>query len=143
MQGKEIDFLKTGFRWHMNCGLRKHLKQLPYFLLFNYPSKMNTYKKLSEKKREIFYDYIMDHALSVSIGIMSEKVIDEVNIYEATKLVMYEAINSSKVIPEHILIDAMKLENLKVPSPLIIEVSSKYFNNFPFFTIIIVGACKS
>lgn len=53
MQGKEIDFLKTGFRWHMNCGLRKHLKQLPYFLLFNYPSKMNTYKKLSEKNKQL------------------------------------------------------------------------------------------
>lgn len=53
MQGKEIDFLKTGFRWHMNSGLRKHLKQLPYFLLFNYPSKMNTYKKLSEKNKQL------------------------------------------------------------------------------------------
>ena len=42
-QGKEIDFLKTGFRWHMNSGLRKHLKQLPYFLLHNYPKKMKSY----------------------------------------------------------------------------------------------------
>lgn len=52
-QGKEIDFLKTGFRWHMNSGLRKHLKQLPYFLLYNYPSKLKTYKTLSEKNRQI------------------------------------------------------------------------------------------
>lgn len=51
-QGKEIDFLKTGFRWHMNSGLRKHLKQLPYFLLYNYPSKLKTYKTLSEKNRQ-------------------------------------------------------------------------------------------
>lgn len=51
-QGKEIDFLKTGFRWHMNSGLRKHLKQLPYFLLYNYPSKLKTYKTLSEKNRK-------------------------------------------------------------------------------------------
>lgn len=51
-QGKEIDFLKTGFRWHMNSGLRKHLKQLPYFLLYNYPSKLKTYRALSEKNRE-------------------------------------------------------------------------------------------
>lgn len=43
-QGKEIDFLKTGFRWHMNQSLRNQLKQLPYFLQFNYPSKkINTY----------------------------------------------------------------------------------------------------
>lgn len=52
-QGKEIDFLKTGFRWHMNTGLRKHLKQLPYFLLFNYPKKLSLYKKLSEKNKLI------------------------------------------------------------------------------------------
>ena len=52
-QGKEIDFLKTGFRWHMNNGLRKHLKQLPYFLLYNYPSKLKTYKALLEKNRKI------------------------------------------------------------------------------------------
>lgn len=52
-QGKEIDFLKTGFRWHMNKSLRKHLKQLPYFLLYNYPSKMKTYKTLIEKNKKI------------------------------------------------------------------------------------------
>jgi len=52
MQGKEIDFLKTGFRWQMNKGLRKHLKQLPYFLLYNYPAKMKTYKTLSEKNKK-------------------------------------------------------------------------------------------
>lgn len=50
-QGKEIDFLKTGFRWHMNSGLRKHLKQLPYFLLFNYPKKLETYNNLREKNK--------------------------------------------------------------------------------------------
>lgn len=51
-QGKEIDFLKTGFRWHMNSGLRKHLKQLPYFLLFNYPAKMKTYNSLCAKNKD-------------------------------------------------------------------------------------------
>ena len=52
-QGKEIDFLKTGFRWHMNSGLRKHLKQLPYFLLYNYPSKLKTYQILSIKNKGV------------------------------------------------------------------------------------------
>lgn len=52
-QGKEIDFLKTGTRWQMSSGLRKHLKQLPYFLLFNYPKKLKTYKKLKEKNKSI------------------------------------------------------------------------------------------
>lgn len=78
-------------------------------------------KKLSEKKREYFYDIIMDKAISVSIGIKSEKVIDEVNIYEATKLAMYDAINNMKVKPDYILIDAMKLEKLTIPSKSIIK----------------------
>lgn len=50
-QGKEIDFLKTGVRWHMNSGLRRHLKQLPYFLLYHYPDKRRTYQQLAEKNR--------------------------------------------------------------------------------------------
>lgn len=52
-QGKEIDFLKTGTRWQMSSGLRKHLKQLPYFLLYNYPKKLKTYNRLKEKNSEI------------------------------------------------------------------------------------------
>ena len=82
-------------------------------------------KKISEKKREVFYDYIMEHAISVSIGMMSEKIIDEVNIYQATKLAMYEAIDHSKVKPDHILIDAMKLEKLEIPSTSIIKGDAK------------------
>ena len=50
---KEIDFLKTGTRWQMSSGLRKHLKQLPYFLLFNYPKKLKTYNNLKEKNKLI------------------------------------------------------------------------------------------
>ena len=52
-QGKEIDFLKTGTRWQMSSGLRKHLKQLPYFLLYNYPKKLQTYNSLKEKNKKI------------------------------------------------------------------------------------------
>lgn len=52
-QGKEIDFLKTGTRWQMSSGLRKHLKQLPYFLLFNYPKKLKTYNTLKDKNKLI------------------------------------------------------------------------------------------
>lgn len=52
-QGKEIDYLKTGLRWQMNAGLRKHLKQLPWFLLYHYPSKLETYEKLRQKNKTI------------------------------------------------------------------------------------------
>ena len=77
-------------------------------------------KKLSEKKREYFYDEIMRQAISVGVGIISEKIIDEVNIYEATKLAMKDAINNMKVKPEHILIDAMPLD-IDIPTTSIIK----------------------
>lgn len=82
-------------------------------------------KKLTERKRNQFYEYIMDYAISVSIGMKDEKVIDQVNIYQATKLAMYEAIENSKVKPEHVLIDAMKLEDLEIPSTSIIKGDAK------------------
>jgi hypothetical protein len=55
-QGKEIDFQKTGLRWHMNKHLRKYLKKLPFFLMYNYPKKMNTYYKLRRKNKNIESD---------------------------------------------------------------------------------------
>ena len=77
-------------------------------------------KKLSEKKREEYYKVIKEKAISIGIGIIDEKRIDEINIYEATKEAMYEAINNLNVKPEHILIDAMKLD-LDIPSTSIIK----------------------
>ena len=67
-------------------------------------------KKLSEKKREEYYKIIMRDAIAVGVGEISAKVIDEVNIYEASKLAMLEAIKSLKVKPDYLLIDAMKLD---------------------------------
>ena len=77
-------------------------------------------KKLSEKKREYFYDEIMRQALGVGVGIVREKVIDEVNIYEATKLAMKEAINNCSCKIDHVLIDAMKLD-IDIPTTSIIK----------------------
>ena len=57
-----------------------------------YNEKINDSKKLTEKKREELYDVIKENAISIGVGIISEKVIDEINIYEATKLAMKEAI---------------------------------------------------
>ena len=77
-------------------------------------------KKLSEKKREYFYDEIMRQALGVGVGIISEKKIDEVNIYEATKMAMMEAINNCSCKVEHVLIDAMRLD-IDIPTTSIIK----------------------
>ena len=87
-------------------------------------SKINDSKKLTEKKREELYDLIMKNALSVGVGIIDNHRIDEINIYEATKEAMIEAINKLSIKPEHILIDAMKLD-LDVPSTSIIKGDAK------------------
>lgn len=83
-------------------------------------------KKLTEKKREKFYPYIIEHCIAYGIGIVSPEIIDEVNIYEATKLAMKQAIAEvQKQIPlEHVLIDAMKLD-LNIPSTSIIKGDAK------------------
>ena len=77
-------------------------------------------KKLSEPKRQEFYKIIMKDAIAVSIGIKDASIIDKVNIYEATRLAMIDAINNLKIKPEHILIDAMKLD-LDIPTTSIIK----------------------
>ena len=77
-------------------------------------------KKLSEKKRDYYYDIIKEDALAIGIGVIDNNIIDEVNIYEATKLAMKEAINNLSIKPEHILIDAMKLD-IDIPTTSIIK----------------------
>lgn len=77
-------------------------------------------KKLTEKKRDFYYDEIMKQAVSVGVGIVSNEEIDKINIYEATKVAMKQAISNCDVKPEHVLIDAMKLD-LDIPSTSIIK----------------------
>lgn len=81
-------------------------------------------KKLSEKKREKFYDILMKDAISIGIGIVDEKEIDKVNIYQATKEAMAQAVDNMKIKPEHILVDAMPLE-LEIPTTSIIKGDAK------------------
>ncbi len=83
-------------------------------------------KKLSEKKRDELYTLINEQALAIGVGIIDEKIIDEVNIYQATKLAMKEAINQLSIKPEHILIDAMPLElDIKTTSIIKGDLKSK------------------
>lgn len=71
---------------------------------------LNDSKKIPKKKHLEIFKVVQDQALSIGIGIMDNQVIDQVNIYEATKLAMKEAISQLSPQPEHLLIDAMKLE---------------------------------
>jgi len=77
-------------------------------------------KKLSEKKRDAFYEILQTDAIAIGVGVISAKTIDEVNIYEASKLAMKEALSNLKIKPEYVLIDAMPLD-LDVDSTSIIH----------------------
>lgn len=81
-------------------------------------------KKLSEKKRDEYYNIIKEKAVAIGIGIVDEKKIDEINIYEATKVAMKEAIKNTNITLEHVLIDAMPLD-IDVDTTSIIKGDSK------------------
>jgi len=89
-----------------------------------FDERINDSKKISEKKREELYDVIMKNAIAVGIGESSEKIIDEINILEATKKAMKEAISKCNPKPEHVLIDAVKLD-IDIPSTSIIKGDAK------------------
>lgn len=88
-----------------------------------YNPDINDSKKIAEHKREELYKEIKEHALAIGVGIVSNTIIDEINIYEATKVAMKEAISKLSIKPEHVLIDAMPL-NLEIPSTSIIKGDS-------------------
>lgn len=71
---------------------------------------LNDSKKLTEKKRNEFYEIIKRDAISVGVSIISEKIIDEINILEASRLAMNNALDDLEVKPDYILTDAMKLD---------------------------------
>ena len=81
---------------------------------------LNDSKKIPKSKHHAIYQAVLDQALSVGIGIKDNQVIDRVNIYEATKLAMLEAIQELDPRPQHLLIDAMRLD-LPIPQTSIIK----------------------
>ena len=82
---------------------------------------LNDSKQLSEKKRELFYAILQKEAISIGVGIISAKEIDEINILEASRKAMYMAIENLDVKPEYILSDAMSLNDIDIPSRPIIH----------------------
>lgn len=81
---------------------------------------LNDSKKIPKSKHHAIYQAVLDQALSVGIGIKDNQIIDQVNIYEATKLAMLEAIQELDPRPQHLLIDAMRLD-LPIPQTSIIK----------------------
>ncbi|CAN7431817.1 ribonuclease HII [Rossellomorea sp. LjRoot5] len=89
-----------------------------------YLAGLNDSKKLSEGKREEYYEYIQHHAISIGVGMVQAEEIDSINIYQATKKAMNDAIIHLPVQPDYLLIDAMKIQS-PYPSQSIIKGDSK------------------
>ena len=81
---------------------------------------LNDSKKIPKSKHKEIYEAVLQEAIAISIGVKDNHVIDQVNIYEATKLAMMEAIGQLEPQPQHLLIDAMKLD-LPIPQTSIIK----------------------
>lgn len=87
---------------------------------------VNDSKKLTPKKREKLFEVIKEKAIAIGIGEMSCKKVDEINIKNATKLAMLQAIanlrdkDGNQVIPDYLLIDAEKLD-INIPQQNIIK----------------------
>ena len=81
---------------------------------------LNDSKKIPKSKHKEIYEAVLQNAIAIGIGVKDNHVIDQVNIYEATKLAMMEAIGQLEPQPQHLLIDAMKLE-LSIPQTSIIK----------------------
>ena len=71
---------------------------------------LNDSKKIPKSKHKEIYEAVLQNAIAIGIGVKDNQVIDRVNIYEATKLAMMEAIGQLEPQPQHLLIDAMKLD---------------------------------
>ena len=82
---------------------------------------LNDSKKLSEKKREMLYDEIMDRAVATGIGMASPARIDEINILQATYEAMRMAIDNLKVRPDILLNDAVTIPQVDIPQVPIIK----------------------
>lgn len=76
---------------------------------------VNDSKKLTKRQRNLALEEINNNAIEISISIIDSKVIDQVNIYEATKIAMIESLNNLKSNISCVLIDAMPL-NINVPN---------------------------
>ena len=85
---------------------------------------LNDSKKLTEKKRDKYYDYIMENAIAVEVCLIDAKEIDEINILEASRKAMTTCINNLKIKPDYVLTDAMKL-NIDIPFEDIIKGDAK------------------
>ncbi len=86
---------------------------------------VNDSKKLSEKKRELLFDKIINECKDYSIGTASEKEIDELNILQATFLAMKRAVDGLSVKPDCALVDGNQIPNLDCDVTTVVKGDAK------------------
>lgn len=86
---------------------------------------INDSKKLSEKKRELLYDEIMEKAVAAEVGIVSPRRIDEINILQATYEAMRQAVGKLSVSPDLLLVDAVTIPKVPMKQVGIIKGDAK------------------
>lgn len=86
---------------------------------------LNDSKKLTARRRELLYDEIMEKAVSVGIGVVSQKVIDDINILQATYEAMRQAVGKLSVCPDILLNDAVTIPGLPQKQVPIIKGDAK------------------
>lgn len=78
-------------------------------------------KMLPRARREALYAQIVDRAEAIGVGCVEVEVIDRINIYQATKLAMRQALDRLPDMPDHLLIDALRLREVELPQRPIIH----------------------
>lgn len=90
---------------------------------------INDSKKISESKREKLYEIITKEAISYGVGIIYQEEIDEINILQATKKGLHEAIKSMEIKPNVILVDALTgIDTMGIPYKSIIKGDAKSYS---------------
>ena len=89
---------------------------------------INDSKKLSEKKREQLFDEIIEHAVAYSIQSCDNKIIDEINILQATMLAMKNSVENLSIKPDMVYVDGNRLPALNVPAEYVIKGDAKSAN---------------
>ena len=90
---------------------------------------VNDSKKISESKREKLYDVILQEAISYGVGIIYQDEIDEINILQATKKGLHEAVSNMKIKPNVFLVDALTgIDTLGIPYKSIIKGDAKSYS---------------
>ncbi|MCD8356550.1 MAG: ribonuclease HII [Clostridia bacterium] len=82
-------------------------------------------KKITEKKREILFDFVKENALAYGIGEANEKEIDEINILQATFLAMRRAVEALQFPADYALVDGNRIQGLSIPSETVIGGDGK------------------